>query len=278
MQDMDDFSPQLKDKTVLITGATRGLGRYLAEAAARAGATVLAHGRDAGRLDALAASLTTEGGAVRPLRADLSDLDQVRDLAARVAAETGRLDVLVHNAVVGGGAEVSRREVSAQGIELRFAVNHLAPLLLTRSLAPLLTASAPARVVNVASMGQAEIDLDDVMFERDYEGVTAYCRSKLALIMSTFDLAAEFAGRGVTVNALHPAHLMDTDIVHESGFVPQVPVAHGGAPALRLMADPGLAAVSGEYFDRFDLASAHPQAYDAEARRRLAEIGAKLLG
>lgn len=275
---MSDYSPHLKNKTVLITGATRGMGRYLAGEAVRAGATVLVHGRDAIRLDETVAKLRAEGGSVEPYRADLSELDQVRGLARRVAADHSRLDVVVHNAVAGGGADFNQREVNAAGYELRFIVNHLAPLLLTRSLAPLLIESAPARVVNVASIGQDEVDLDDVMFTEGYDGLTAYCRTKTAMIMSTVDLAAEFAGHGVTVNALHPAHLMDTDAVREAGLVPEVTVEHGGAPTLRLMADPALETVSGAYFDRFELARAHPQVYDREARRRLAEISQKLIG
>lgn len=275
---MNDFTPHLKDKTVLITGATRGLGRYVAEAAARAGATVLVHGRDERRLDTALTELRAAGGAVEPYLADLSDLSQARELAERVATDHSRLDVLVHNAVAGAGADFTRRELTVDGLEKRFTVNYLAPVLLTRSLLPLLTLSAPARIVNVASIGQDEVDLDDVMFTEGYDGLTAYCRTKTALIMSTVDMAAEFAVNGVTVNALHPAHLMDTAAVREAGLTPEVTVEHGGAPTLRLMADPALETVTGGYFDRFDIARAHPQVYDGEARRRLAKITAKLLG
>lgn len=275
---MDDVTSNLKGKTVLVTGASRGMGRYVTERAARAGATVLAHARDERLLTEVTEGLRAEGCRARPYRADLADLDQVRDLARRVRADVDHLDVLVNNAVAGGGARPRRREVSAQGHELRFAVNHLAPLLLTRRLTPLLVASAPARVVNVASIGQDTVDLDDVMFERDYDGLTAYCRSKTALIMSTYDLAEEFADSGVTVNALHPAHLMDTRAVREYGFVPEVGVEHGGQPTLRLMADPALESVTGRYFDRFDDRFSHPQSYDAEARRRVRELSLRLIG
>ncbi len=209
---------------------------------------------------------------MRTQLADLADLDRVRAMAARIRGTEPRLDVLVNNAAVGGGAAPDRREVSRQGYELRFAVNHLAPYLLTRELLPLLIASAPARVVNVASMGQAPVDLDDLMVERDYEGLDAYCRSKLAMIMSTFDLAAELAPTGVTVNALHPAHLMDTRAVRECGFTPAVPVDDGVRPVVRLITDPALATVTGRYFDRFTDSTAHEQAYDIEARARLAAM------
>lgn len=148
-------------------------------------------------------------------------------MADRIRATEPRLDALVNNAVAGGGTEPLRRELSRQGHELRFAVNHLAPYALLRDLLPLLIASAPARVVNVASIGQEAIDFDNVMLERDYEGLRAYCRSKLAMIMTTFELAAELDGTGVTVNTLHPAHLMDTEGVRAYGLTPAVGIEEG---------------------------------------------------
>lgn len=267
------------DKTVLVTGATQGMGRHLAIDLARRGATLLLHGRDRARLDEAAAEVRAagSGAAVRTYLADLADLDRVRTMAAEVREREPRLDVLVNNAVAGGGTAPLRREVSRQGHELRFAVNHLAPCLLTRELLPLLTVSAPARVVNVASIGQAPVDFDDVMMERGYEGLEAYCRSKLALIMSTFDLADRIAGSGVTVNALHPAHLMDTRGVREYGLTPALPVEEGVRPTVRLITDPALSGVTGRYFDRFTDTPAHEQAYDPRARARLASLTRELL-
>lgn len=257
--------------TTLVTGAAQGLGRGIALDLAARGGTVLLHGRDAGRLDALADEIRAldAGGEVRAYLADLSDLDQVGALARRIRDAEPRLDALVHNAVAGGGSRPLAREVSAQGHELRLAVNHLAPYALTRGLLPLLTASAPARVVNVASIGQEALDFDDPMFEKEYEGLRAYCRSKLALIMATFALAEELDGSGVTVNALHPAHLMDTAGVRDYGLTPLVGVEEGVRPTVRLVVDPAQAGVTGRYFDRFTDARAHEQAYDPEARRRL---------
>ncbi|MFI6949880.1 SDR family NAD(P)-dependent oxidoreductase [Streptomyces sp. NPDC050422] len=280
-QAVPSHAPAAFDGTVLITGATQGLGLHLARDLAGRGTTLLLHGRNEERLDRAAAevrAISAGRADVRTYLADLSDLDQVRSLAAAVRAAEPRLDVLVNNAVAGGGAEPLRREVSAQGHELRFAVNHLTPYLLIRELLPLLTASAPARVVQVASMGQSPVDFDDVMMERDYEGLEAYCRSKLAMIMSTFDLAAaETAGSGVTFNALHPAHLMDTEGVRAYGLTPAVPVEEGVRPTVRLITDPALVEVSGRYFDRFTDTAAHDQAYDPRARRRLAELTRTLL-
>ncbi|MEU0718466.1 SDR family NAD(P)-dependent oxidoreductase [Streptomyces lavendulocolor] len=266
-------------RTVLITGATQGLGRGLALDLAERGHTLLLHGRDRGRLEAVAAEVARRapGATVRTYLADLADLDQVHAMAARVRAAEPRLDGLVNNAVAGGGSEPLRREFSRQGHELRFAVNHLAPYALVRDLLPLLTASAPARVVNVASIGQETVDFDDVMLEHGYEGLRAYCRSKLAMIMATFELAAELDGTGVTVNTLHPAHLMDTEGVRAYGLTPVVAVDEGVRPTVRLLLDPDLASVTGRYFDRFTDARAHDQAYDPEARARLMRLTDELL-
>ncbi|MFD0027856.1 SDR family NAD(P)-dependent oxidoreductase [Streptomyces sp. NPDC055059] len=270
----------MNPRITLITGATQGLGRGIALDLATRGDTLLLHGRDAGRLEAVAADVRAAApdATVRTYLADLSDLDQVRAMADRIRDAEPRLDALVNNAVAGGGAEPLRREVSAQGHELRFAVNHLAPYSLIRGLLPLLKASAPARVVNVASMGQERIDFDDVMLERDYEGLRAYCRSKLALIMATFELGAELEGTGVTVNALHPAHLMDTEGVRAYGLAPVTGIDEGVRPTVRLITDPELGSTTGRYFDRFTDARAHEQAYNKEARRRLMALTDELTG
>ncbi|MFJ6016644.1 SDR family NAD(P)-dependent oxidoreductase [Streptomyces sp. NPDC092952] len=264
----------------MLTGATQGMGRRLAHHLAARGAQLLLHGRARERLEAVADEVGARfpEAEVRLYRADFADLGQVRALADAVRAAEPRLDVLVNNAAVGGGVDPKVRETSHQGHELRFAVNHLAPYVLTRRLVPLLAASAPARVVNVASAGQAPVDLDDVMLEADYEGVRAYCRSKLALIMAGFDLSAGVARLGITVNALHPADLMDTPMVRQSGFAPAVSPDEGAGPVLRLVADPALDGVTGRYFDRFDERPAHTQAYDTRARARLAEITETLTG
>jgi NAD(P)-dependent dehydrogenase (short-subunit alcohol dehydrogenase family) len=192
----------LSGKVVLITGATDGLGRTVAADAARAGATVLVHGRSDERLAETVAELrqVADADRIRSYRADLASLGQVARLADEVLASEERLDVLVNNA--GVGARVpgdGGRLESEDGLELRFAVNYLAPFLLTHRLLDLLQASAPARVVNVSSAGQIPIDFDDVMLERDYDGMRAYRQSKLAQVLFTCDLAEQLKDTGVTV-------------------------------------------------------------------------------
>ncbi|MBL1082310.1 SDR family NAD(P)-dependent oxidoreductase [Streptomyces actinomycinicus] len=267
-------------RTTLITGATQGMGRALALDLAPRGGTLLLHGRNPDRLEAVAAAArdAAPDTTVRTYLADLSDLEQVHAMADRIRGAEPHLDGLINNAVAGGGVEPLKRELSRQGHELRFAVNHLAPYALTRDLLPLLISSAPARVINVASIGQDAIDFDDVMLEQGYEGLRAYCRSKVAMIMATFELAAELRGSGVTVNALHPAHLMDTDGVREYGLTPLTSTEEGVRPTVRLLLDPELATTTGRYFDQFRDARAHEQTYDAEARERLMRLTRSLTG
>jgi NAD(P)-dependent dehydrogenase (short-subunit alcohol dehydrogenase family) len=268
------------EQTILVTGATDGLGRALARELAARGALVLLHGRSTQRLEATRREIAeaTGGHRLRTYQADLASLEQVRRLGREVDGQQERLDVLVNNAGIGGDGP--RRE-SADGVELRFAVNYLAPFLLTDLLLPLLRRSAPARIVNVASVGQAPIDFDDVMLERRYDGLRAYRQSKLAQIMFTFELAERLraAGEsGVTVNALHPATLMDTKMALETFGYAMSTVQDGVEATLRLVVAPELDAVSGRYFDRLRESRADPQAYDAEARRRLWRLSAVLTG
>src|ERR1039457_6434681 len=179
-------------RTVLITGATDGLGRGLADKLAADGVTLILHGRDRRKLDDAADDIRDAHGGQRPhtVLADLADLAQIRRRAGDVRGAAGRLDVLVSNAGIGSGQPDGReRRTSADGYELRFAVNYLAGFLLTLDLLPLLRAAAPARVVNVASLGQHPLDFDDLMITHGYTGTRAYGESKIAQIMSGFELA-----------------------------------------------------------------------------------------
>jgi NAD(P)-dependent dehydrogenase (short-subunit alcohol dehydrogenase family) len=252
----------LTQQRVLITGSTDGHGRQVAAELAQRGASVLIHGRDPKRVDAAAHHIGAESGLV----ADLADLGQVRSLAE----EAGQLDTLVNNA----GVIVPERRESADGYELTFAVNYLSHFLLTRLLLEKLR--EPARIVNVSSIGQAPIDFDDLMLMNGYEAYDAYARSKLAQVLVTFELAERLGEPEITVNALHPATLMDTKMVRESFGRSRSSVEEGVRATLRLVEDPTLDGVSGHFFDGTRESAAHPQAYDAEARRRLWELSERL--
>jgi NAD(P)-dependent dehydrogenase (short-subunit alcohol dehydrogenase family) len=265
----------IERKTVLVTGATDGLGKGVVLDLARRGATVLIHGRDPERIARTIEDVRRAGlVSVRSYRADLASLDDVRALAAEVNAREPRLDALVNNAgigstVPGGGV----RMVSRDGHELRFAVNYLSHYLLTRALLPLLQRSAPARIVNVSSIGQAPIDFEDPMITRGYSGGRAYCQSKLAQILFTIDLAEELDPVDVTVNALHPATYMPTKIVAS----PISTMKEGIDATVRLIADPSLDGVTGRFYDVQRESRAEAQAYEAEARRKLRELSERLV-
>ena len=188
------------DKTVLITGATDGVGKLVALRLAAAGARVLLHGRNKEKGAAVLRAIRDETGNDRLeyYQADFSSIDETRRLAEAIEAEHDRLELLINNAGIGSTTRGKiERETSRDGHELRFAVNYLAPFLLTHLLLPLVLKSAPARIVNVASAGQQGIDFSDVMLTRGYDGFRAYCQSKLALVMFTFDIAEETKGSGV---------------------------------------------------------------------------------
>lgn len=262
-------------KTILITGATDGLGRQVAENLAETGATLLLHGRHRAKGEEVLTSIyrATGNSRLHYYNADLSSLAEVRRLAETITADRTRLDVLVNNAGLGAGPRPRERETSADGHELRFAVNYLAPFLLSHRLLPLLRRAAEergeARIVNVASAAQKAIDFADPMLEEGYDGMRAYSQSKLALMMFTFDLAGELRGSGVSVNALHPASLMDTKMVREWFGEPRTSVAEGAAALERLILAEELKGVTGEYFDGQQRERAAEQAYDPSARERL---------
>jgi NAD(P)-dependent dehydrogenase (short-subunit alcohol dehydrogenase family) len=271
----------VRELTVLVTGATDGLGRRVAGELAAAGATVLLHGRDPARCAQALREVREATGneRTRHYLADFSSLDEVRRLGEAVAAEEERLDVLVNNAGIGAGARREReRALSRDGHELRLQVNYLAGFLLTHLLLPLLRRSAPARIVNVASVGQSPLDFDDLMLERGYEGMRAYRQSKLAQIMFTFELAERLHASEVTVNALHPASLMDTKMVFESFGSAMSSVEEGAEATIALATSLDLDGVTGRYFDGKREARADAQAYEPEARRRLWELSEGLVG
>lgn len=270
---------KMDGKTVLVTGSTDGVGRYVAAKLAAAGARVLIHGRDRERAGTLADEIKRQGHS-EPIfyQADLSSLAAARQLAETVLAEHKRLDVFISNAGIGSRTLGTERRTSADGHELRFAVNYLSGFLLAHLLLPLLKASAPSRIVNVASLGQHPLDFDDVMLTKGYTGTRAYAQSKLAQIMFTVDLARELEGSGVTVNALHPATYMNTTMVREGGITPISTVEQGGEAILHLATGDDVAGKSGLFFNGMQQSQANPQAYDEAARKRLRTLSLELTG
>lgn len=267
----------IEAQTILITGATDGIGKITARKLADWGCRLLVHGRNAAKLDQVEDDLrrTTGNEKIKTYLADFSSLEQVRRLARKVQANHEELDVLLNNAGLGFNDE---REESQDGYELRFAVNYLAPFLLTHLLLPLLEAAVPSRIVNVSSAGQQAIDFDDVMLENNYEAWQAYRQSKLALIMFTFELAEKLKSENITVNSLHPGTFLDTKMVREADIKPLGTAEAGAEAEVYLATSSELEQVSGEYFDQTSQAQALDQAYDADARRRLWKLSEEWTG
>lgn len=264
--------------TVLVTGATSGLGREVARSLAEHGLKVLVHGRDTRRTEELVAELRATGSAAQPYVANLASLAEVRDLADRISTDHPALHVLINNAGIGAGPPpYTTRELSEDGYELRFAVNYLAPVLLTRLLIPNLVASTRARIVNVGSAGQAPVDFADPQLERGYSGAEAYFRSKFALAAFTFTLADDLRATGITVNCVHPATFMDTACVREAGVVPRTTAAAGVPPVLNLAIERTGADNTGQYFEGTRRTKAHRSAYKDPVRTQLRTLTDRLL-
>jgi NAD(P)-dependent dehydrogenase (short-subunit alcohol dehydrogenase family) len=262
-------------KVILVTGSTGGLGAEVARRLAAGGAHVIVHGRNRARGEALVAEIEAGGvGSAAFYAADLADLDAVRHFADEILRDYERLDVLVNNA--GIWLTDGERRVSADGHELHFAVNYLAGFVLTRRLLPLLRKGGAARVVNVASSAQQPVDFEDVMLEGSYSPGRAYAQSKLAQVTFTLDLAEELAHTEITVVALHPATLMDTQMVRDAGVRPRSTVDEGADAVMNLITAPGLE--SGQYFNGLSPARANDQAYDPVARERLRLLSQELAG
>jgi NAD(P)-dependent dehydrogenase (short-subunit alcohol dehydrogenase family) len=245
--------------TVLVTGATDGLGRVVARDLAARGMEVHVHGRSAER----ASEVASEIGAAGVHLADFSSLAEVRELASSLP----HLDVLVNNA----GLISEERHVTGDGLELTFQVNHLAPFLLTNRL---IERDPPRRVVHVASAGQERPDFGDLMLEHGYDEWRAYRQSKLAQIMYSFELARRRPD--VESVALHPATFMDTKMVRSRVGTPSNTVQTGADATVRLAAELDLD-VQGRYFDGLREARPDPIAYDADARKRLWDVSEQLV-
>jgi len=274
------MTARMQGKVVLVTGATGGIGLVTARELARMGADVWIVGRSPEKT----ARVAREIGAAGTLLADLSELAQVRRVAAEFRERAGRLDVLVNNA----GGLFNRRQETQEGIEMTWALNHLAPFLLTRELLPLLRAAPAARVVTVSSSAHAfgRLRLDDPEFRRGYSGWgwTAYGQSKLANVL----FARELAHRepGLRSNSLHPGRVRTGFGYNNGGFFNRVwgvmdrfaiPVEQGARTSVLLASDPGIT-VTGRYFDQEREVQAAPQALDDGAALRLWELSEAYVG
>jgi NAD(P)-dependent dehydrogenase (short-subunit alcohol dehydrogenase family) len=267
------MADSLQDTSILITGATAGIGALAASALAESGARLYVHGRDPEKLARAVSDLSRHSrAAVGGFVADLASLEDTARLARDVAREVPHLDVLINNAGVGFGRDRRVRELSRDGYELRFAVNYLAPFLLTERL---LGAGLPRRaVINVASIGQEPLDFGDLMSEHEYSGLRAYRRSKLALVSWSFDLARRHPTLGVAV--LHPGTLLDTAMVREGGIEPRGPASVGATAILHAVRHVLGGGESGLYFDVETPAPANARAYDLSAQAELRRVSTEL--
>jgi NAD(P)-dependent dehydrogenase (short-subunit alcohol dehydrogenase family) len=281
------MSWQIRGKTVLVTGATSGIGLQASIDLARRGARVVMVGRDPRRSDAALAEVNARSGSpdVSLLMCDVSSQAAVRRLAAEYRARYDRLDVLVNNA---GGVNKTRG-TTVDGIETTFAVNHLGGFLLTNLLLDLIVTSAPARIITVSSVGhrQGTLDFDDLGFERGYSIMRAYSRSKLANVLFANELARRLAGTGVTSNSLHPG-AVDTGIwsgapLWAKPFIQIsrwffISAEQGGSYIVALAVGPELSEITGKYFERHRMIEPSPLAANGALGRQLWDVSASMVG
>ena len=285
---MSRMTHSMHGKTVLITGGTGGIGRAAAIGLASMGARVGITGRDRDRAERAAAAIVRESGnpAVDVFVADMSSQAEVRRLAGEVLSMYPRLNVLLNNV----GGFWAHRHGTADGLEHTFALNHLAPFLLTSLLLERLKASAPARVVTVSSGAQAQgrIDFDDLMGGRKYSGQRAYSQSKLANVMFTYELARRLGGTGVTATVLHPG-VTRTGFGAEDSARAMAPIIavlrpfmrspeRGADTAVYLASSPAAEGVTGRYFANRKAKKSHESSYDTATTARLWQVSADLVG
>ena len=267
----------------VVTGATAGIGKEIALALAKLGATVLIVARDptkaARTVDEIARG--SDNAHIESVLADFASLGAVRAAATEIGRRYSAIQVLVNNA----GVANKHRTLSADGFELTFAVNHLAPFLFTRELLPLLRAGAPSRSVNVASVAERHgpIDFDDLQSEKSYRGFAVYGKTKLMNVLFTYELAARLAESGVTANCLHPGAVA-TDMLRQlpwwlygliSPFL--LTPEKGAATAVFLASSPAVEGVNGGYFEKHQAKRSSPRSYDVHARKRLWELSEALI-
>jgi NAD(P)-dependent dehydrogenase (short-subunit alcohol dehydrogenase family) len=280
-------SDGMTGKICMVTGATDGIGKATAMALAQMGATVVVAGRSEQKCVATVEQIVQKTGnqQVEHMLSDFSVLAEVRQLAADFVRRNDRLDVLVNNA----GAMFLRRSLSPEGYEMTFAVNHLAPFLLTHLLLDIIKASAPARIVNVASGGHRRkvLDFDDLQSRKGYSPMRVYGKSKLANMLFTYELAHRLKGTSVTVNAMHPGFVRTNMGANNGWFVRlMLPLIHiasltpeqGARTAVYLASSPEVEGVSGKYFINCAPARSSRASHDKEAAARLWQASAEMVG
>jgi len=267
----------LVGKTILITGATDGIGKQSAIKLARMGARILIHGRNPEKAENVRLEIiqASNNPLVETVIADLQSLKQVRNLASEVKKRTDHLDVLINNA----GVYMNKRRLSEDGYEMTFAVNHLAPFLLTNLLLDLLKKSSPSRVVTVSSVGHKMVylnlaDLQGKFFFWDW---VAYCRSKLLNILFTFELSERLKGSGVIANAVHPG-VISSNLLKSARLGSSMTVEDGADPIVYLASSPDLVTVSGKYFHRLKIGNSSALSKKVNLRKKIWEISSILSG
>ena len=264
---------------ILVTGSTDGIGKATAIELASQGAEVILHGRKVGKGHTVQRELEEKTGGEKPdlVIADFSDRDQILQMALDISQRYSRLDVLINNA----GTYEKVRRVTADGVEMTFAVNYLAPFLLTHSLLPLLKKSAPSRIISVASSAHEDVDRfdwDNLQGEHAYDAWNVYALSKFADITFTYTLARNTEGTGVTANCLHPG-VVNTKMLR-SAFpkMPGIPPEQGALTSVHLAVSPDVAGVSGQYFDNRQPVHSSALTYDRPVQERLWKMAEDLTG
>jgi retinol dehydrogenase 14 len=268
----------MQQKLILVTGATDGIGKQTALELARDGVRLVLHGRSQSKLEATRDELQrlVAGSAVEIAAADFASLAEVRGMAEEVAARHGAIDVLINNA----GAFMNQHALSRDGHEMTFAVNHLAPFLLTHLLLDALRAAPRARIVNVTSVAHMRgvLDFENLHGEKGFSPYGAYALSKLANVLFTVELARRLAGEPITVNALHPGVVSTKLLTEGFGMQGQESLSQGAATSVYLATSPEVADVSGLYFARCREAEMNPLAAHPGMGSRLYELSAELTG
>ena len=267
----------MKDKTVLITGATDGIGKQTALDLALKNATVILHGRNEQRLLETAKDITrtTSNQKIKIVIANLSSLSQVRKLAEEIQSQFNRLDVLINNA----GVYMKKRMLTEDGYEMTFAVNHLSHFLLTNLLLELIKQSSPSRIINVSSVAhtRAQLDFTNLQGEKNYDAYNAYAVSKLANILFTYELSERLKGSDVTVNCLHPG-VIGTKLLWEGFSIKGADVIEGAETPVYLASSPEVKNITGKYFVRQKDSLSSELSYSKEYQKKMWEISAKLVG